>query len=242
MSKFKIFIICLISIIIMIGGVLFFNHIIDKDKNKKEEEKTVIDVSDANNVSIIDGKLGSETKITQGYLLNYTVRKSGIWYESSGYVKAKKIKNSLCYIEVSEDKNSTLKLTLTIDKDKCNVNKGDIVNFVGTIDINEGILELSKISKEEIGYSNVENIKLDDLIKNIELIRENVFVINGYMITDEDEYKLFDSKEAYEKNSSAGNYFLINWKEIFMYTGNQTVTIKCNLLSTYELKNCELIK
>lgn len=240
MSNFKIFLTCLISLIIMGSLVVFFNFVVNKkDKTEIDTEK-MVDVKDANNVGVIDGKLGDDLKITQGYLLSYTVRKSSIWYESSGYVKTIKLKKTLCTIQV-EDKQKNV-LTLTISQDKCNVAKGDFVNFVGTIDISEGILELAKISKNEIDYSNVEKIELDKLIENIKMIQKNIFIISGYMVTDNDKYKLFDSKDDSIKNSSAGNYFLINWKSEFLYTGNKNVTLSCNLAGTYELKSCELIK
>ena len=153
-----------------------------------------------------------------------------------------KCKDNECKITVTNDVKSGNNLILTIVQNKCNVKKGEYVNFVGTIDIETSSIELAKLSKDEIEYSNVIKIELDDLINNINLIRSNIFVINGYMVTDGDKYKLFDSKDSYLNNESAGNYFLINWKEKFNYTGNQAVTLQCNLLGSYKLNNCELKK
>ena len=62
------------------------------------------------------------------------------------------------------------------------------------------------------------------------------------MFTDNNQYKLYDSKEKYKKDKSSGSYFLIDWKDKFNYTGNTRVTLKCLIDDTYKLKNCEMVK
>lgn len=95
--KNKVTIIALISLIIMTGSVFFWNYISKKQASEKKEAP-IIDVSDANNVPSVDAKLGSDIKITQSYLLNYTTKKSGIWYMSKAYVKDIKIQKKKLFL------------------------------------------------------------------------------------------------------------------------------------------------
>ena len=242
MKKTKLFIFCSISIVLMIFFVVFFNFVFKKDDDKllTKINNYSEDIGDYNNVSSIDAKLGDEDiKVTQSYLLNYTIKKGGTWYLSNGVVGSiKKISNE-CIINVSNEEQS---LNLTIDSSKCSVKRNDKVNFVGTIDIETGNLLLSRISTDEINYSSAINLNLNELINNINLVRNSYFVINGYMVTDGDKYKLYDSKESYIDNPDVGNYFNLNWKDNFGYTGNSDVTIRCNILDTFKLHNCELTK
>ena len=71
--------------------------------------------------------------------------------------------------------------------------------------------------------------------------KDNIFVIDGYMITDKDRYKLFESKTDYEEDSSVGTYFTIGWKDKFEFTGNANVTLECKINGTYKLKDCVLV-
>lgn len=242
MKKTKLFIFCSISIVLMIFFVVIFNFVFKKDDDKllTKINNYSEDIGDYNNVSSIDAKLGDENiKVTQSYLLNYTIKKGGTWYLSNGVVRSiKKISNE-CIINVSNEEQS---LNLTIDSSKCSVKRNDKVNFVGTIDIETGNLLLSRISTDEINYSSAINLNLNELINNINLVRNSYFVINGYMVTDGDKYKLYDSKESYIDNPDVGNYFNLNWKDNFGYTGNSDVTVRCNILDTFKLHNCELIK
>lgn len=242
MKKTKLFIFCSISIVLMIFLVVIFNFVFKKDDDKllTKINNYSEDIGDYNNVSSIDAKLGDEDiKVTQSYLLNYTIKKGGTWYLSNGVVRSiKKISNE-CIINVSNEEQS---LNLTIDSSKCSVKRNDKVNFVGTIDIETGNLLLSRISTDEINYSSAINLNLNELINNINLVRNSYFVINGYMVTDGDKYKLYDSKESYIDNPDVGNYFNLNWKDNFGYTGNSDVTVRCNILDTFKLHNCELIK
>ena len=69
LEKYKALIIFIILLILMLAGVLVWNKIIkveDKDNHKQE----YVDVSDANNVDNIDKQLGTDIRITAGYLLN----------------------------------------------------------------------------------------------------------------------------------------------------------------------------
>lgn len=237
-NKYKVYIIFTILVIIMISGVVFWNNIIDKKDNN--EVKDTIDVSDANNVPYVDAKLGSDVRITQGYLLNYVTKKSSIWYMSTGYVKKITKKDKEATINLSETKDSETYIQGTIEIDKCNIKTGDLVNFVGTIDIESGTINLSKISKETINYQNMEEIDFNSLEDNLNLIKSTYFIISGYMVTDDKEYKLYDTKEAWQNDNSDLNYFTIEWKETFNYTGNQDIKIKCLLSNTHKLKECEM--
>lgn len=242
MKKTRLFLVCSISIVLMIFFVVIFNVVFKKDEDKllTKIQNYSEDIGDYNNVSSIDAKLGKEDiKVTQSYLLNYTIKKGGTWYMSSGTIKSIKYSDTDCIISI--DSNSKT-LKLSIDKNKCSVKNNDVVNFVGTIDIETGYLLLSKISKEEINYNSAIKMELGDLLNNINLVRTSYFVINGYMVTDGDKYKLYDSKSSYLDNPDVGNYFNLNWKDKFGYTGNSDVTVRCNILDTFKLHNCELIK
>lgn len=230
-----------IALIIMLLSVLGWNYIVKKQKEPDDtptNEK--IDIGDVNNISSVEEKLGSDMKITQGYLLTYTRNKNKIWYKSQGIVKSATTNGTTTTITLAQTANDTKILTATIDSDKWEYQKGDTLNFVGTLNLSNKTISLSKLSKEEIDYKNVTEFELNKLIDNIELIKNNIFIINGYMVTDKVKYKLYDSKEAYIKDPSVGNYFTISWKETFNYTGNQNVTIKCKLEDTYKLNECEL--
>jgi len=234
----KVVIISIIAIIIMLLSVFFWNHISKKQKTDEDTTNNTVDVSDADNVDIIDNKLGEDLQITQSYLLNYTRRKSTIWYMSEGSISSVSKDNKYSTIIIKDDDGNSL--VTSIANDKCNVKKNDHVYFVGTIDLASSSLELSKISLDKIDYKNVTEITLKDLVNNIKLVKDNYFIISGYMVTDGTKYKLFDSKNSYSKDSSAGSYFLISWKDEFNYTGNKGVTIKCKLEDTYKLNECIL--
>ncbi len=239
-NKYKTVIISIICLIIMLAFVVLWNMIIVK--NDKESENSNIDLGRVNNVSSVESKLGEDIKITQNYLLTYTSNKASIWYMSSAYVKAIKYDEMDAIITLTDSESGNTKISGTIDKDKCDVKSGDIVNFVGTIDLSTGMIELTKISNDTIDYKNVTEIDFKDLVNNIQKVKSNYFIVIGYMVTDGDKYKLFDSKEDYSKNNNAGTYFLLNWKDAFMYTGNQKVTVKCLIEDTYKLNMCELFE
>ena len=180
-------------------------------------------------------------KITQGYLLNYTTNKSGIWYMSNAIVGSIKNKDDIAYITLNNEDKS-LSMVAEIDKSKVTVDNGDDVNFVGTVDLETGYIELSRISKDTIVYSDVTEIEFEKLVNNIKTIKDNIFVVNGYMVTDGSKYKLYDTKSAYQIDEGAGNYFTIAWDKEFNYTGNANVTLECKINGTYKLKDCTLIK
>ena len=195
----------------------------------------MVDVDDANNLPIIDGKLGEDIRITQSYLMNYIIHKQGVWYLSSGYVNSIAKNNKTCFIKLKKENGKEL-LTATISDDKCNVKKGQQVNFVGTIDIETKTLELSKISKEDINYSSATTIDIDDLISHINLVSSNNFIVSGYLVTEGNNYYLYNDKGDYTSKSK--DYFLINWKKDFLYTGNADIVITCNIVNSYTLNNC----
>lgn len=233
----KIFIVFVVLVVFIVLCFFIFKNNSNKDEDNKINNN--IDVSDVNNINSVEKKLGSPIKITQSYLLNYTTKKSGVWYMSSAYVKSIKVEDMDAYI-VLTNKDKSKSITASIEYEKVNVKKGDLINFVCTIDLEDGILELTKISIEDINYNSVTEIEFDDLLDNINKIKNNIFIINGYMVTDEDKYKLFDSKNDYKKNNKPGNYFTIEWKDEFNYTGNANVTISCKLGGAYKLSECEL--
>lgn len=241
-KKHKVELIAIVCLFIMLLSVLLWNYVSKKYSNKKDNDNILVDISDFNNVDSVEAKLGEDIKITQGYLLNYTSKKASIWYMSKAYVNNVKKEDRECVITLTENKDSNLSIKSTIDINKCDVKKDNEYNFVGTIDIKNGSIELSKISSEAINYQNVTNVNFNDLVNNIIAVKNNHFIIMGYMVTDNDKYKLYDSKDAYTKDSSAGNYFLIDWKEKFMYTGNQYVSVDCLLEDTYKLKECKLVE
>lgn len=238
MKNRKMYLFLLLFVLFSIGQVCFFNYIVKKDKNKEQETKqeaTQVDLSNASNVSTIDSKLGDDIVITQGYLMRYVVKKRGIWYQSSGYVQQVSKSGSTSTIKLSSKTNNKEYITLYIDSNKCNVKKGDTVYFVGTMNLDSASMNLAKISKEEFVYSDSTKISTEDLINNMNLLKNTKFIIKGYMITDGDKYKIYDSKKDY---NSEGKYFSINWKDTFNFTGNQEVIITCNLGDGYSLNKC----
>ncbi len=233
--------IVILSLALMTISVVMWNKIIDKQNIEKVKPTTEIDVSDVNNIDIIEAKLGSSIKITQSYLLTYTTNKSGVWYMSSAYVKKITIKDNNAMIEFTDD-NKEFTLIGNINKDKLDIKKGDFVNFVGSIDLSTGYFKLSKVSKDTINYKSVTTMEFKDLINNIKSVLSNEFVISGYMVTDGDKYKLYESKNNYKKDGSVGTYFTIIWDDDFNYTGNADITISCNIGGTFKLKNCSMIE
>lgn len=242
-KKYKVAIISIVCLIVMVLSVLVWNKIVDLQKEDKKTTKVTeqIDVSDANNIVNVESKLGQPMKITQGYLLKYTTAKSGVWYMSTATVKKISTKSDEAIITLVSDDNK-YSLNGSIAKDKVSVTKGDVVNFVGTVDFVTGGINLTKISKDKINYVDVNEIEFNTLVDDIGKILNNQFVINGYMVTDGTKYKLFESKTAYNKTDKVGTYFTLEWKDEFSYTGNSDVTIKCYIGDTYKLRECELVE
>lgn len=238
MENFKIAVGCVIALIVMFLGVIFFNHVVKKD-NEPEQVIEKHDISDYNNVPTIDKKLGEDIKITQSYLLTYVTKKSGYWYESHGTVTKIVTDQENTFITIRDDNESVVGI---IDNSKLSVKIGDEVNFVGSIDLKNGYLKLSKITTDSINYNSSTKISINELAENIRLVKSTYFIVNGYLVTEGSDYKLFSSKEDYKDNNVAGHYFRISWDGKFEYTGNQEVDIKCNIGSTYTLENCTLIK
>lgn len=242
-KKYKVAIISIVALIIMLLGVLVWNKIVDLQKEDKETTNVTeqIDVSDVDNIINVESKLGQPMKITQSYLLKYTTAKSGVWYMSTATVKKISTKNDEAIITlVSEDNEYSL--NGTIAKDKVDVKKGDVVNFVGTVDFVTGGIDLTKISKDKINYVDVNVIDFSALVDDIGKILKNQFVISGYKVTDGNKYKLFESKTAYNKTDKVGTYFTLEWKDEFSYTGNSDVTVQCYIGDTYKLRDCELME
>jgi len=228
-------IIAILCLIFMLFSVVLWNKIILKQS--ETEESIEIDVSDANNVPSVEAKLGSDMRITQSYLLNYTINKSGIWYKSEAVVQNKTTHDNISILTLSENMKSPNILTATIETSKCDVNIGETVHFVGTVDLHTGNLELSKISKEEIDYKNVTLLTIKELIDNITLVKSNYFIVSGYLQAENGNYMLFDSYEDYREKSD--KYFLIHWLDKVPAIDGQ-VKIKCKLEDTKKLEECEI--
>ena len=241
-KKYKLAVIVLVSLIIMLLGVLFWNKVIVYQKTNKELTpiSEPIDVSDANNIPSVESKLGQPMRISQSYLLRYTTNKSSVWYMSSAKIKSISYNTDEAIVTLVNDDETKI-LVATISKDKINVKKDDIVNFVGTINLANGGINLSKISKDTINYKDATKINYDDLTNNIKSVLNNQFVISGYMVTDGNKFKLFESKNSYNKSDKVGTYFTLNWKDTFNFTGNANVTVKCYIGDTYKLKDCEIL-
>ena len=233
----KAVIIAIVCLILMLFSVVLWNKIISKQR--EIEESMQIDVSDANNVPSVEAKLGSDMRITQSYLLNYTINKSSIWYKSEAVVKNKMVRDDVAILTLSENLNSEKILTATISNSKCDVKVSDSVQFVGTIDLHTGAVELSKISKEDIDYKNVTLLNINELIDNITLVKNNYFIVSGYLVRDNDNYRLFDSNDDYIAKSD--NYFLIHWIDETFSIDDGQVKIKCKIEDTKKLEVCEIV-
>lgn len=240
----RVLIICLVSIAVMIGGVFFWNYISKKQvlSNNSINKQENVDIDDVNNIESVEKKLGEDIKITAGYFLNYTIKKSGVWYMSKGIVDRIENNGSKVIIRIKSDKNSDKYLKGTINKDKCKVKVNDSVYFVGTINLEDSSINLTKISVDAINYKNVTEVNIDELIDNINLVKSNYFIVNGYLVTEGDKYLLYDTKNDYLEANNYGNYFTITWKNEFPYTGTQNVSVKCKIQDTYKLNECELVK
>lgn len=228
-------------IILVIAGWFYFVIYLGDKELEEEMNNQDFDLTDVNNVDAVESRLDYKMKISQSYLLTYTTNKSGIWYMSNAVVSKIKIDGTDAYVTLT-NKDNTHKLVAEIESNRVSVKKGDIVNFVGTIDLGTGNIELAKLSKDTINYSNVTEMEFTKLVDNINKVKENIFVVSGYMITDGDRYKLFESKSAYKENNSVGEYFTISWDKEFNYTGNANVTLECKLNGTYKLKDCSLVE
>ncbi len=239
-NKIKTILISIILLILICIIVLFVIKNVNNEKdiiNELDNLENIGDVEDANNVPTIDAKLGNDIRITQSYLLNYIIKKVGIWYMSSGYVSNIDKKGSDSIIQISSDRDNTKYLTTIINSSKCNVKKGDLVYFVGTINLDKWYINLTKVSTSEIDYSNVTKIDLNELIDNLNLLKSNYFIVSGYLVYDNNSYKLYDSKNVKDDSK---NYFLLNFKDDVNLTENQNSKVKCLIENTYILSDCEL--
>lgn len=235
-------IIILIIVIIIILAVFIGSAIMSKKKNNEELKYEDINYNDVDNVAAVDEKLKlGDYRVTQGYLLNYTKRKGNTWYSSRGIIT--KIKDDGMNISITlKDENGSNTIIAHISNDDFNLKKNDVVNFVGSINISDGSINLARISKDEIDYNNVVKLSFNDLYMNIYYLKNTYVLVSGYLITFADNYKLYESKEAYKKDETLGTFFYIEWNGTFNYTGSQNVTLKCFIGDRYKLVGCELIK
>ncbi len=240
-KKNKINLAIFIIAVIIIVLVVIFGNSISKKQEARSNSIEEVDVEEVDNVSIVDEKLkAGDYRVTQPYLFNYLTRKSALWYSSNGKVDSIKKKGSSYYIVVTGLKDKNKKITLVSDTKVKNINKKDKVYFVGSIDIESERIQLTKLSKEEIDYSSVEEISLEDLYDNIYYIKNTYVLVSGYMVTEGTNYKLFARKSDSKKEETIINYFNINWADDFNLTGNKDVVVKCFIGDRYSLIGCEL--
>jgi len=238
----KYYVILVISILIIVG-VILGGVITSKKKNAEPDTKKMVDVEDADNVSVVDEKLKQgDYRVTQKYLLNYTTHKGNVWYSSKALVTKIKYDGNNAVITMVDTKDNKKKILGYISKDEVNIKKNDIVFFVGSIDLKDGNINLAKISKEEIDYKSVVEMSFSDLYDNIYYLKNTYVLVSGYMITSGPEYKLYSSKENYKKDEENEEYFAIDWAEEFKYTGNQQVLLRCFIGDRYRLIGCELME
>ncbi len=238
----RYYIVLVVSILIIIG-VVIGGSILSKKKTQEVDTKQLVDVDDADNVSVVDEKLKQgDYRVTQKYLLNYTTHKGNVWYSSKALVTKIKYNGNNAVITLVDQKNKKNKILGYITKDEVKVKKNDKVFFVGSIDLSDGNINLAKISKEEIDYLNVVEIEYNDLYDNIYYLKNTYVYVSGYMVTDGPEYKLYDSKENYKQDEEKGNFFLLSWSKDFKYTGNAQVLLRCFIGDRYKLIGCELME
>ena len=223
----------IIIIIAFILLVFFLIGFIYSNKEVKVKEKD----NNIDEVSFIDDKLGSDINISQSYLMNYVVKKSGIWYKSEGYIKDIKVKDNKTIYSISNGDNI---VKAYIDSNKELLKKDSYVYLVYTIDLDSGSLKIVKISDKDINYNSAIKVGLDDIYNNINSLLDNKFIINGYMVTLKDKYILYNSKEEYQNENK--DYFVINWDGDPIYTGNANVKLECKVKNTYSLKDCNVIE
>ena len=241
MKKYTVEITFVIVIIIMLFATLFWNYVSKEQAEKrKKDEKAVetLDSVESSNVSIVDAKLGKDFRITQDYLIKYTRKKSSIWYLSSAKIKSIK-ENEDNLLLILYDNND--ELIAYINKERADVHVDDFVYFVGTIDLRDGSVILAKISTEQINYSNSIGLSFNDLVTNILLLRATHFHVSGYLVKEENIYKLFDSRNSYNEDNSVGTYFTVEFNEE-IDLNNQDVVVDCFVKDTYKLGECSLIE
>ena len=243
-NKKKNLIILIVSILIIILVVVLGTIVANKkDKELSNDNSNKVDVSDVDNVSIVDEKLKEgDYRVTQSYLLNYTKRKGNVWYSSKGIITSIKYKDNNVLLTITSKNNKKKVINAYISKDSFSFKNKDEVYFVGTIDLKDGDINLSRISKEEIDYNSVVVLSLDDLYDNIYYLKNTYVLVSGYMITVGDKYKLYSSKAEYKKDEEASNYFNIEWSGEFNLTGTQEVLLRCFIGDRYKLIGCEIEK
>lgn len=222
----------IVSVLVLILSFLWIMLWSKASKVQSINNETV-DFSDVDNTKSVDNKLGEDLKITAGYLNTYIRFKQGTWYKSVGYIQNI---DSNCNIVITSSLGSkeSIKGSATSCED---LSVGDKVNFVGAVDISDQELNIAKISKEDIDYDSSERVDIEDLISNLNKLFSNYFIIDGYMVTDENRFLLYESKQDYEDKSK--NYFVLNFNNINV-TGNAKVTVRCQIKNSYTLINCEL--
>ena len=242
MKKHNVELLFVFLVIFMLFGVLFWNYVSKEQAEKKRQQEKATETLnsvEANNVSIIDEKLGSNIRITQDYLISYTSKKSSIWYSSNAKVKNIKSVDDNSVLILSNDK---YELITNISTERLNVQVNDEVYFVGTINFIDGSIDLSKISTEEINYSSATKLEFSDLVTRIGKLKETHFQVSGYLENSNGKDKLFDSRDKAKKDANVGTYFTISWKDDEEHPTNQDVLLDCVIKDTYNLGECYVIE
>lgn len=238
MNKKRVIFIFFSFLLFCIVSLFFFNNVAEKQYGKKEiktENKEKIE--DYNNVSIVDNKLGDPYTITAGYLKNYAIKKSGIWYQSIAQVESIQTSNGITFLILQDINEKESKIKATISSLE-NVNPKDIVHFVGSIVLDDYSLSLAKISKEEISYQKATSVSFPWLVTNLSLLKKQEFIVHGYLVKKEEKYFLYDSLETYQNNSNS--YFSIKWENDSKLEIEDPKQISCQLENSYTLKNCKI--
>lgn len=229
-SKKYLSIVCLI-IIIFIFIFIFY-------KNKKYEEDIIDNiVNDKFDIDSIDNSLGSNIEISQDYLMDYIVKKSGIWYRSNGTISDIKKDNNKYIFKISNGNKKEYIIGYYDNKNDYKVN--DKINFIFTIDLSNNSLKLLKISKDNINYNSVIDMSFDELFNHINKLNKTYFIVSGYLVTTKENYYLYKNKDMYEKNNK--DHFIIYWDGSPLYTGNANVKLICKINNLYSLKDCNVL-
>lgn len=234
----RVFCIFLLFLLFCIFSLFLFNKIADKQYGKKEISETNTNpVLDYNNVTIVDSKLGSPYSITVGYLKNYAKKKSGIWYQSEAFVERIQKSQGITTFTLRDIIDKEIKIQAT-SSTSFDVKENDIVQFVGTLRLDDFSISLAKISKEEIEYQDATKVSFSDFFTTISLLEKQEFLIHGYLVKEDDSYYLYDSVEDYQTHSNKN--FLVHWEKEISPEDIENKQISCQLQNSYTLKNCKL--
>ena len=152
-------------------------------------------------------------------------KEEAIWYYSEAFGNGNHLSN--------QDK------TLSIKTDKYYSDNKKIY-FISTIDIADQSLKIVKESDQPFKYNSTKNINFEDLVNTINNIYDKEFIIDGFLVINKDDIKIFQDKNSY-KNMIKNSYFNVLFWNDYNYTGVEKLKIKCHIKSTYQLDKCLLL-